>query len=140
MANLSPRIKIQKVADHTTAATTTVTSATVDMLGYEGCLFITSYGTAASGNIANVQQSADDSSYADLLGSAVTSGSSDEDVWIDVYRPGDRYLQLECVRATSSTLESIWAIKYGGKNLPEDNTTSGTITGELHASPAEGTA
>ena len=137
---LSNGCKITKVQDHTGAATTAVNSTSVDMAGYEGVIFITSFGTAAADNTAEVSQSADNSSFSDLAASQVASGTSDEDVWIDVYRPSDRYVRLEVARGTSSTLESIWAIQYGAKSQPVDNTTSGTIVGELHIAPAEGTA
>ena len=140
MPQLSSSIKLTKVTDHTTAGTSAVNSGSVDMAGFEGVIFISSFGTAASGNTVEAAQSTDDSSFSDLLGSSVTSGSSDEDVWIDIYRPQERYVRAEFARGTSSTLESIWAIQYGAKKLPVDNTTSGTIIGEAHVSPAEGTA
>lgn len=140
---LSNFVKITKVADHSTAATTDVDSASVDMAGFEGVLFVSSFGTAASGNTLEAQQSSDDGSsdtFAALAGTAVSSGTSDEDVWVDIYRPQERYVRAHAERGTSSTLESIWAIQYGGRKQPVDNTTTGTIAGEAHVSPAEGTA
>lgn len=139
--NLSSNVKITKCADHTTAGTDPVNGTGVDMSCYTGVLFLTSFGTAAANNTVNAAQGADNSSdWQDLTGTSVASGTSDEDVWVDVYRPTDRYVRLEAARGTSSTLESIWAIQYGPKMAPVDNTTSGTITGELHAGVAEGTA
>jgi hypothetical protein len=143
MPNLSDSVGLIKVQDHTTANTTTVTSDAIDMLGYEGVLILTSFGTAAANNTVKVQQSSDDGStdaYSDLEGTSVVSGTSDEDVWVDVVKPTKRYLKLVAARGTSSTLESIWAIRYGARKQPVDNTTSGTIIGEAHVSPAEGTA
>jgi hypothetical protein len=138
---LSGRIKITKVKDHSTAATSAVDSDSVDMAGFEGVIFITSFGTAAAGNtLLASQDTASGGSYTDLLSSSVTSGTSDEDVWIDVYKPSKQFVRCEAARGTSSTLESIWAIQYGARKLPVDNTTSGTIVGEAHVSPAEGTA
>lgn len=139
---LSNYISIVKVQDHTAAGTSAVNSDGVDMAGYDGVIFVTSFGTAATGNTVNAAQGADNSSdWVDLTGTSVSSGSSDEDVWVDVYRPQDRYVRLEVVRGTSSTLESIYAIRYGGgRKLPNDNTTTGTIQGEAHVAPAEGTA
>lgn len=135
------QIKVTKVADHTAAGTTAVNSTGVDMSGYEGVLFLTSFGTAAANNTVNAaQDTASGGSYTDLEGTSVTSGTSDEDVWVDVYKPTKRYVRLEAARGTSSTLESIWAIQYGPRTMPVDNTTSGTIAGEDHQSPAEGTA
>jgi hypothetical protein len=138
---LSNGIKITKVADHSAANTTDVESSGVDMAGFEGVIFMTSFGTAAADNIINAQQSTDNSTFADLLGTAVAlAGASDEDQWIDIYRPREQYVRCHVERATSTTVESIWAIQYGARKLPVDNTTSGTIAGEAHVSPAEGTA
>lgn len=140
MPQLSNSIKLTKVTDHTAAGTSAVNSGSVDMAGFEGVIFISSFGTAAAGNTVEAAQSTDDSSFADLEGSSVTSGTSDEDVWIDIYRPQERYVRAEFARGTSSTLESIWAIQYGARKQPVDNTTSGTIIGEASVSPSEGTA
>lgn len=141
---LSSYVKITKVSDVAGANTTDVDSTGVDMAGFEGVLFLTSVGTAAANNIANAQQSSDDGSadaYGDLAGTAVgLGGASDEDQWIDIYRPLKRYVRLHIERGTSTTVENIWAIQYGGRKQPVDNTTTGTIAGEAHTSPAEGTA
>ena len=45
--NLLTRVKVTKLQDHTTAASTDVESDILDMAGYEGVLFLTSFGTAA---------------------------------------------------------------------------------------------
>lgn len=139
-AFLSEQVKLTKVADHATAATSAINSDGVDMAGFDNVLFITSFGTAAANNTVNAAQSSDNSTFADLEGTSVASGTSDEDVYVDVKCPSDRYVRLEVARGTSSTCESIWAIQYGARSMAVDNTTSGTITGEAHVSPAEGTA
>ena len=139
---LSDNILLTKVEDHTAAGTADVESASVDMANYTGVVFVTSYGTAATDNGCHIESSSDDGSadtFADLTGTETLSGSSDEDVWIDMRNPRERYVRAECLRGTSTTLESIWAIQYGGRSLPTDNTTTGTIIGEKHNSPAEGT-
>jgi hypothetical protein len=142
MGPLSSNVKITKVADHTTAGTDAVTSAEVNMAGYEGVMFVTSFGTANAGNLLKAQQDTATgmASAADLEGTSVTSGTSDEDVWLDVYKPREQFVRVYATRGASSTLESIWAIQYGPRYAAPDNTTSGTITGEQHVSPAEGTA
>lgn len=144
MQNLSSQVKLTKVADHTAAGTTDVESAILDMQGYEGVIFFTSFGTAAADNLLKIQQNTANSTsgMADLTGTGVTSGASpsNEDVWSEVYRPRERYVRCIAVVDTSSTVESIWAIQYGARVVPVDNTTSGTIEGEMAASPAEGTA
>lgn len=141
---ISAYTKLVKLGDHTAAGTSAVNSTGVDMTqngGYRGALFFTSFGTAASGNKVNLAQGDTlGGSYDDLEGTSVSSGASDEDVWIDVWNPTNKFVRLEAVRGTSSTLESIWCQLYGARSLEVDNTTSGTITGETHDRPAEGTA
>ncbi len=141
---LSTSTKLIKVKDHSGAATSDVDSDGVDTAGYTGVMFFTSFGTAAADNIINAQQSSDNGvgdSFGDLAGSAVgLTGASDEDQWVDIYRPQKRYVRCHVERATSTTVESIWALLYGPVVQPVDNVTSGTIVGETHYSPAEGTA
>lgn len=141
---LSDNVKMTKVSDGVTAATSAVVSAPVDMQNWEGVLFFTSFGTAAAGNILKGQQSDDISgspdNYSDLAGSAVTSGTSDEDVFLDVTRPGKRYVQVSVARGTSSTLGDIWALQYGPRSQPQDNVLAGTIVGKQLHTPAEGAA
>jgi len=135
--------KLIKLADHSTAATSDVTSAAIDTQGYGGVFIFSSFGTAASGNTVKAQYSDDDAAtdaYSDVVGTSTTSGTSDEDVWLEIKRPAKRYVKAVFARGTSSTLESIWAILYNPTNVPVDNTTSGTIAGEAHVQPAEGTA
>jgi hypothetical protein len=80
------------------------------------------------------------SDAADLEGSEVDVGSSDEDLFVDVLRPRERYLRAVVLRGTSTTVESIWAIQYRAKDtLPVDNETAGTIAGKKLVYPAEGT-
>lgn len=138
--NLSSNVKLTKVKDHSTAATSAVNSDEVDMQGFEGVLFVTSFGTAAVDNTINgAQSSVSGGTFLDLADTEVVPGASDEDVWLDIWRPIDRFVRLEATRGTSSTLESIWAIQYGPGKMKVSNVTTGTITGELHESPAEGT-
>lgn len=138
--------KITKVADYSGANTTDVDSTGVDMMGYQGVTFLTSFGTAAANNLVNVQGSDDDASadaYADLAGTAVAlGGASDEDQIAEVYQPGgnQRYLRLHVERGTSTTLESIWAIQWAARDQPVDNSTTGTIAAERQLDPIEGTA
>jgi len=139
----SEEVLMKKCADHTTAGTSDVEAASVDMAGYDAVCFVTSFGTAASNNTIKAQQSSDDGGsdgWSDLEGTSTTSGSSDEDCYLDIVRPTKRYVRLVGLRGTSSTLESVWAFRYRPSSSPADNTTSGTITGEAHVSPAEGTA
>jgi len=143
MPNMADSTKITKISDVVSANTGDVNSSGVDMSGYEGALFLSSYGTAASDNILHIEQSDDDGSsdaYSALTGTDVGAGSSDEDQWLDIYRPLKKWLRCVAERGTSTTLENIWVIQYGARNKVVDNTTAGTIHGETHISPIEGTA
>jgi len=140
--NFLSRSKLVKIADHSAAATTDVTSSIVDTAGYESVVFFTSFGTANATNTIKVQQNTANQTtgMADLLGTSVASGSSDEDVIIEIRQPQERYLQVVAARGASSTLESVWAILYNGNPGLAGNSVSGTQIAEQHASPAEGTA
>jgi len=119
---LTEDVRFDKVADHSTAGTGDVTCASVDMAedgGYDGVVFMTSYGTAAADNILKAAGSADDSTFAEYDSDAqVASGSSDEDVILDLFRPAQRYVKAVPERGTSSTCESVWALRYRSRNRP----------------------
>lgn len=145
MAYLTDQVKIVKVKDHSAADTASIVSDSVDMAadgGYENVVFMTSFGTAAAGNKIKAQSSSDDGAvdaYSDLTGTSVTSGTSDEDVVLEVFRPTERYVRCYASLGTSSTLESIWALRWRSRNQPiTTNVLSGTLIQEQWASPAEG--
>ncbi len=140
--NFLSRGRLIKVADYSAASTADVTSSIVDTAGYDGVVFFTSFGTANATNTIKVQQNTANQTtgMADLAGSSVSSGSSDEDVIVEIHKPQERYLQVVASRGASSTLESIWACLYGKGASIADNSVSGTQKAELHASPDEGTA
>lgn len=144
--NIMPWIKLTKVADHTTAGTSDVTSSIINMAGWENCVFFTSLGTAAANNNIKVQQDDDPAggTMADLVGTKTGNGASDEDLWVEIQRPRQdqgQYVRAVVLRGTSSTCESIWCLQYNGRNPGiTNNVISGTIYGEIHSSPAFGTA
>jgi len=126
----------------TIAGTSTINGAEVDMANFEGVLFVAKFGTAAVDNTLKAQQ--DDvtgmAGAADLEGTLVTVGASDEIVWLDIYRPLKQFVRMVALRGTSTTIDWGIAIRYAGKKGPQINNVPGTIAGELHVSPAEGTA
>lgn len=139
---ISENIKITKVADAVTAATGDVNGSSLDMAGYDGVIFFTSYGTAAADNEIHAEVSSDNNvgdAWAAVASSEVSSAGSDEDQWLDVLRPVERYIRCVAERGTSSALGDIWALQYGGRVLAADNTTAGTIHGETSIEAAEGT-
>lgn len=138
---LTEFIKITKVADHTTAGTGDVSCSSVDMAadgGYDGVVFVTSYGTAATDNILKAAGSSDDSSFTEYASSAQqASGSSDEDVILDIQRPLQRYVKPVPERGTSSTCESVYAIRYRSRTRPvTSHDVTGTSAIQQASSPA----
>lgn len=147
IGKLIEALRILPSSTYATAATSAVTSSAIDLSpgsgqAYSGLLVFTRFGTAAVDNTIKLQQSDDDGAtdaYSDLAGTSVASGTSDEIVWIDA-RPTKRYVKAVVTRGTSSTLDPIIALPYNARIEPVDNIISGTIIGEIHDLPAEGTA
>ena len=144
---LADAVKITKVADATAAGTTAINSASVDMSGYDGCMFLTTVGAIVGGGVQSIKAQQDIVSgmgaAADLAGTNITVADDDDNqvFWLDVKRPRERYLRLVVSRGTqNSTWGEIYAIQYRGRSLPISNNVVDTITGEKHESPAEGTA
>jgi hypothetical protein len=139
---LSENIKIVLAKAAQAAGTDEVLSDIIDMAGFEGVIFRTRFGTANAGNYIKVKQDTDPAggTMADLAGTKVVSGSSDECCAIDINRPRERYLQLSATRTASSTLGEIWADLYGPVKAPVISALTGTLAIEAHVSPAEGTA
>tara|TARA_R110000822_G_scaffold130712_2_gene267351 strand:- start:722 stop:1162 length:441 start_codon:yes stop_codon:yes gene_type:complete len=146
MKNISANNKITLHSTLVAAGTGLITPASgVDMANFETCLFIVSFGAIVSGAATSIEvhQSADDSSYAALLGSNVTVVDTADDtiVYIEVNKPIDQYLKCLVNRATqNATVNSIVALQGGPRVAPVTHDSSTVTTGEFHVSPAEGTA
>lgn len=140
--NFLSRTKIVKVADHSASGTSDVTSSIIDTAGYEGVVFRTSLSTANATNTLKVQQSTENATdnMEDVAGTSVSSGTTNEDLVVEVYRPTKRYLQVVVSRGAATTVESIWADLYGSGGQIAGNSVAGTQAAELHVSPAAGTA
>ncbi len=127
-----------------TSAGTELLSDAIDMAaGYEGVLFLSNIATANAGNFMKLQQSDDDGSsdaYSDIEGSKATAAGNDDQVAIDIYKPAKRYVRASMIRAGANTVTGpIWAIPYGPRVQPVDNTDSDMV-GVLLVTPDEGTA
>lgn len=143
--NISNQIKTTRVMNAVAAGTTAQNSSSVDMANFEGVRFTAAFGAIVAGaaTSVNVAQSADDSSFADLLGSGVTVEDDDDNqvVVIDIWRPVDRYVRCEIARATqNATIDGVIAEQYGPRVLPTTDDTTTVVGREIHTSPAEGTA
>lgn len=140
---LSDEIAISAEAP-TIAGTTTIDSTALDMSGYSGVLFIARLGTAAAGNTIKVQQDTASSmaSASDLAGTSVASGANNI-VAVEVVFPGgagtgEQYVRCRVTRGTSSTIDSLVAIRFGSRSKP--TTMPSTVSFESWIAPAEGTA
>lgn len=140
------KISIASTTTAGAAGTSAITSSAIDMAGYDNCCFLVPLGAIVSGAVTSLklQQSSDDGGsddYTDVTGTSITIADTDDDKlkYLDVKRPGKRYLKLVISRATqNATVGGIIAIQYGARSRP---VTQGTnVAGEQHASEAEGTA
>lgn len=130
-------VKITVVKATQATGTSAVNTDSVDMTGYDGVMFVGALATANAGNSVNLAQSSDDSTFADLAGTAQVPATSGDLVAIDLFRPTDRYVRAEIVRAGATTVtETFYAIQYRGRKAP----VTSIATQETHVSPAEGTA
>lgn len=141
---ISQMVKLTKVKDASTAATTDVTSDSADLQGYEGCMFFVTLGVITGSAVTSIhaETSSDDSNWNDLEGTNITIADDDDDefFYLDIQRPRERYLRLIVDRGTQNAiLGEIYALRYGAKSLPVTNTVTDAATGEIHISPAEGT-
>lgn len=140
--NLLRNAKVIKVSGAVATGTTAVNGSAVDMQGYEGVMFVASIGSANSGNGMKVQQGQQSnmSDAADLAGTQVLSNGTQTDLVVDVHQPQERYVRPVIVRAgATTTVDAVWAIQYGAKVKPVENTTAAQAV-EQHLSPDEGTA
>lgn len=134
---LSDDVKITKIADYTANGTTAVTGAEVDMAadgGWDGIMCIASFGTAAANNVITLHDSLTTGTEAATV-ALKASGTSDEDVVLDVLHP-KRFCKFVATRGTSSVMEMMIAIQYRGRSKPVTNAVSGTIAVAKFLSPA----
>lgn len=136
-ATLLNDVKVTVVKTTQSTATSAVNTDSVDMTGFDGVVFVGALATANAGNSVNLAQSSDNSTFVDLAGTAQVPGTSGDLVAIDLFRPSDRYVRAEIVRAGASTVtETFYAIQYRGRKSP----ITSIATQETHVSPDEGTA
>lgn len=142
---ISKELKLTKVKNATAAGTSDIDSDSVDMTDFETVMFFTTFGTITSGAATSIRigQSADDVTFNDLLGSSVTVADDDDNqiFYSEIYRPLDQHVRMTVKRATqNAVIGEMYALQGGAKSLPVTNTVTDKATGELHLTPAEGTA
>jgi len=145
---LSSDVKITRVMNAVAAGTSDQNGTGVDMSGFDGVMFVASFGTLTATQVTSLkaQGSSDDGSsdtYADLTGTLVGPMDDDDDnkvLVLDVQQPKERYIRPVINRATANAvIDGIVAIQYKARDVPV--TQGSTVSGvERHLAPAEGTA
>jgi hypothetical protein len=146
MQNLSANTKISQVITLAAgiAGSSDIKSSTIDMSDFEGVTFVVPFGAITSGAATSIKlQGAPtdvDGDFADLVGTSqtVVDTADNTTFYIDLVKPQSRYVRLYVARATQNSACAAVAVQYNGRALPATHGTG--VSGELHVSPAEGTA
>lgn len=147
MKNLSKNGKISQVITPTAGAagTSDINSSILDMAGFESVLFLITLGAITSTAVTSIkaQQGAASnmSDAADLEGTAQTIADTDDEkvFYLEIVKPRERYVRLVVDRGTANAVvASAVAIQTRPTAAPVSHGTN--VAGELHNSPAEGTA
>lgn len=138
--NLSKNTKVVLALVGQATGVTTLTTSTIDTQGFEGVMFVGSLGTANAGNFAKARQGQQSnmSDGADLANTKVVPVANGDSFLIDIYKPQERYVDVQIVRGVTTITGDVYAILYGPRKAPTAH--GSTIAAETHISPAEGTA
>lgn len=144
MHNLFKNCKVVQVSTTVAAGTTDIEPSAVDVAGFDGVAFLFSFGAITTNAVTSVkaQTSTDNSSFADLAGTAQTVADTNDDksFVMDIYQPLERYIKPVVDRGTANAvLNCIFAILYNGRLAPPSHDSS-VVGAEYHVSPARGTA
>lgn len=135
---------IDRVMNAVAAGTTDQTSGSVDMQGYEEVTFIAAFGALTATQVTSMraQQSQDDSSFADLLGTQVgplADADGNKMLAIRLVKPAERYVRVIIDRATANAvIDGVIAIRSKPRVKPVTHSADVAFA-ETHVSPAEGT-
>ena len=145
MLNLSKAGKATRISDAVAAGTTDINCTGVDMKGYESVTFYTLFGTITATAVTSVkaQQSEDNSSFADLEGTAITVADDDDNqvAILEIVRPQERYVRLVVDRGTANAVvDGVIAVQTDAIEEPVTHDSTTVVGAELHHAPAEGTA
>jgi hypothetical protein len=125
------------------AGTTAVNGATVDLSGVEEIAIIVPFGAIVSGAVTSIkwQEGSTTSPTTDVAGTNITVADTDDDTTkiLRILKPRSRYGRVVVSRATqNATVGAIMYVLTGNRTLPPAD--GATVVGELHVSPAAGTA
>lgn len=140
---ITKNIKVLSVSNAVAAGTSDSNATAVDMAGFNSVAFIVCLGAIVSGGVQSikVQQSDDNSTFADLEASGFTIADTDDNgvVLVEVMRPEKRYVRVVTKRATqNTTIDRVIALQ--GNAIGPLPLTVTTLGNEVLVTPAEGTA
>lgn len=127
MQDLGKDVKISMVSGISAAAATPIDTASVDMQGFAGVIFIVLGGPipAATALVANLQSSSDDGAadaFASISGAQGLSAGetfSETILVMEAANPTERYQRLNILRAGGSiAIGGVLAIQYGPVKSP----------------------
>lgn len=123
----------------TVTGTTTIDSTPQDMSGFSGILFIVRLGSPAANNNIRAQQDVvvGMGAAADIAGTLIASGAVNI-VALEILHPGEQFVRCRVTRGTTTTIDSITAIKFGARQRP--TLVPATVLFESWVTPAEGSA
>ena len=126
------------------AASTAISGAIIDMEDFEHVTFVVSFGPIVSGAATSFKVARGATSNmadaADIVGTSITVADDFDNKikYINVLRPGERYVQLLVSRATQAATLFALAILYGARKKPVSQPAD--VEGETHKDAIEGTA
>ena len=116
-------------------------SDSVDMAGFEGCLFVGVIGAqdAAAQAALEVQESDDDATWVPIASHTAPVNSDNKIFVIDVHRPKRRYLRTLLTRSgtTNTTWGGTLAIRYNPRGTPIPAEASHALAPLQLVSPAD---
>lgn len=126
------------------AGTSAINGEIIDMQGFEHITFIIPFGPIVGGAVTSIKVQRDTDAAmgtaADIASTAQTVADDyDNKVkYVNVMRPGERYVRLVVSRGTQAATLAAIAVLYGARNKPVTQPTE--LAGETHKDAAEGTA
>jgi len=146
LSNLGTDVKITTALSYA-SGTADRNGAVLDMAGYESALIAVHFAAIAGGAVTSIKAQqgaiANMSDAADLLGTGITVAADDDDqiFWLNILKPRERYIRVVIDKdGANAVAESAIYYQSTGRLQPEDNNVDDLVTGEVHVSPAEGTA
>ncbi len=146
MINLLKGTKITRVMNAVAAGVTNQNGTTLDMSGFDGVMFIASFGALTATQVTSLKaqqgQQSNLSDAADLAGT-LTGPMADADgnkvLVLDVYRPAERYVRCVVQRGTANAvIDGVVAIQYRGRKTPIAQDSTYVSASKQLTSPAEG--